>query len=114
MAISRYKNSEIFKNVDADYKKVFSTRFGPEGLVQRKSLSLRSPSSEEIKSIDFFSTTWGLGKRLYKLSYEHYSDSQYWWVIALFNNIATEAEIELGNEIKIPVPLDRVLSLYGF
>ena len=62
----------------------------------------------------FVNETWGLGKRLYKLSFQYYGDSKYRWLIAMFNNIASEADIKFGDVIKIPTPLDLVLNLYGF
>lgn len=114
MALSRYKSTDIFKNTDEDYKKVFSSRFGKLGLVQRKSTNIKIPSEEDLSSINYTTETWGMGNRLYKLSYQYYGDSQYWWLIALFNGISTEAEINYGDSIKIPLPLDLVLSLYGF
>jgi len=114
MAISRYKKINIVKNNDSDYKKVFNTRFGTNGLVQTTTTTFRTPTEEELLNITYNSTTWSLGQRLYKLSYQYYGDSSYWWLIALFNNISTEAELEFGQVIKVPVPLDIVLNLYGF
>jgi hypothetical protein len=114
MAISRYKKINNVINNDADYKKIFSSRFGVNGLTQTTSTTFRIPTENEINSIQYINETWGLGKRLYKFSYNYYGDSQYWWLIALFNGIATEAEIEFGQVIKIPVPLDIVLNLYGY
>lgn len=114
MSTSRYKKSNIIKNNDADYKKVFSSRFGTLGMIQLSTTTFRRPTDKELMSVQYTSETWGLGKRLYKLSYQHYGDSKYWWIIALFNGISTEAEIKFGDAIKIPVPLDMVLNLYGF
>lgn len=114
MAISRYKKADVIKNNDPDYKKVFSSRFGPTGIFQTSTNIFTQPSEQDLLNIKYISETWGLGKRLYKYSYEYYKDSQYWWLIALFNKISTEAEIQPGQVIKIPVPLDAVLSLYGY
>jgi hypothetical protein len=114
MAISRYKKTNVVKNNDADYKKVFSSRFGTLGLVQTGTTSFRQPTEQEIMNIQYVNENWGLGKRLYKLAYQYYGDSQYWWIIALFNGISTEAEIQFGQVIKVPTPLDVVLNLYGF
>jgi hypothetical protein len=114
MAISRYKKINIINNNDADYIKIFSSRFGNKGLTQTTTTTFHNPTEEELASIKYSNETWGLGKRLYKLSYQYYGDVQYWWLIALFNGIATEAELELGQVIKVPVPLDIVLNLYGF
>lgn len=114
MAISRYKKSNVIKNNDADYKKVFSSRFGPSGLLQTSTNNLTIPTDEQLVNIQYINESWGLGKRLYKFSYQYYGDSKYWWLIALFNKISSESEIQDGQIIKIPVPLDIILNLYGY
>lgn len=114
MAISRYRKTDITKNIDEDYKKIFSSRFGPTGLVQYSTTNIKIPTDEEKNNLSYNIETWGLGKRLYKFSFDYYGNSQYWWLIALFNNISTEADLNFGDQIKIPTPLDLVLNLYGF
>jgi hypothetical protein len=114
MAISRYKKINIVKNNDADYKKVFNTRFGTNGLVQTTTTTFRTPTEDELLNVSYITATWSLGQRLYKLAYQYYGDASYWWLIALYNNISTEAELQFGQTIKVPVPLDTVLNLYGF
>jgi hypothetical protein len=114
MAVSRYKKDELIKNNDEDYKKVFSSRFGSLGLIQRSTNTIKRPTETELLEVDFFADTWGLGKRLYKYADQYYGDSQYWWIIALFNNIGSESDLNVGDLIKIPTPLDKMLNLYGF
>ena len=114
MAISRYKKENIIKNNDSDYKKNFQSRFGPSGLLQVGTTTFRKPTEEELMNINFANENWGLGQRLYKLAFTYYGDSQYWWLIALFNGIAIESDIKFGDVIKVPTPLDTVLNLYGF
>ena len=114
MAISRYKKENIINNNDVDYKKVFSSRFGTLGLVQTGVTQFRKITEQEMLTIQYNNESWGLGKRLYKLSNKYYGSPQYWWIIALFNNIGTESDIQFGDIIKVPVPLDRMLTLYGY
>lgn len=114
MSISRYKKENIVKNNDLDYRKSFSSRIGSGGLLQTGTTVFKKPSDEDILNIKYITETWGLGKRLYKMSFKYYGDSQYWWLIALFNNIGIESDIVDGQIIKIPVPLEIVLNLYGF
>ena len=114
MAISRYRRTEVIKNSDEDYKRVFSSRFGPTGLVQNQTAFIKMPTDSQLMNVTYSTETWGLGQRLYKLSFKYYGDSQYWWLIALFNGIGTEAELNDGALVKIPLPLDIVLNLYGF
>jgi hypothetical protein len=114
MAISRYRKTDKTKNIDEDYKKVFSSRFGPTGLVQYTTTTIKQPTDEELLNVTYATETWALGKRLYKLSFKYYGDSQYWWLIALFNKLGTEADLKVGDTVNIPLPLDIVLNLYGF
>ena len=114
MAISRYKKIDIIRNNDTDYKKVFSSRFGSKGILQTTTTRFKQPTEGQLLNIEYVNETWKLGQRLYKLAYKYYGDSQYWWLIALFNGIGTEAELEFGQVIKVPVPVDIVLNLYGY
>ena len=114
MGLSRYKNTDKYKNTDDDYKQIFSSRFGKTGLIQLKSTNIKIPTEDQLLSMSYATETWGMGSRLYKLSYQYYNDSQYWWLIALFNNIAIESEINYGDVIKVPIPLDLTLNMYGF
>lgn len=68
------------------------------------------PSVEYIKGINHVRHMWKVGDRFYKLAHEHYGDSQYWWVIAWYNKTPTEGHVKLGDELKIPKPLSRVIE----
>jgi nucleoid-associated protein YgaU len=56
---------------------------------------------------------WSSGDRFYKLAHSAYGDSKYWWVIAWYNKTPTEAHVQIGDILYIPLPLERILSLYG-
>lgn len=56
---------------------------------------------------------WSIGDRLYKLSYKHYGSTEYWWVIARYNNKPTDSHFKLGDKVIIPQPLNYVLDMYG-
>jgi nucleoid-associated protein YgaU len=55
---------------------------------------------------------WSPGDRLYKLAFEHYGDSELWWLIAWYNKKPTESHFKLGQVVLIPLPLDKALSFY--
>jgi len=114
MALSRYKGLSVIRNRDADYKSRFSKRYGdrPE-LPHLESQILDYPTFEEIKRFQYANHVWSLGDRYYKLANQYYGDSQYWWVIALFNKKPTEQHVEIGDLIKVPLPLNEVLAAYG-
>jgi hypothetical protein len=113
MPLSRYKELEVIRNVDEDYKIVFSSRFPYNGITQYNTENLKYPSLEQIVNMKIAEERWGYGSRLYKYAYQYYGDSSYWWVIAWFNKIGTENDINYGNKIRIPQPLDYVLITYG-
>ena len=73
----------------------------------------------EIKTVPYITladkpsdkyVVYKLGKtRMDKLSQQYYGNSEYWWVIGLFNGKPTDAHMEMGDIIKIPFP---ILSVY--
>ena len=113
MSLSRYKDLEIVRNNDEDYKLIFSSRFSYNGILQYNIETLKYPTFEDLLGIRTANEVWGYGDRLYKYAYQYYGDPSYWWVIAWFNKIGTESELQFGNVIKIPQPLDFVLTTYG-
>lgn len=113
MPLSRYKDLELIRNADEDYKIVYSSRIPYNGIVQYKTDNLKYPTLSDILGMSLKYETWGYGSRLYKYAYQYYGDPSYWWVIAWFNKIGTENELNYGDKIKIPQPLDFVLTTYG-
>ena len=73
---------------------------------------LKHADADDMAGIDEISHAWSLGDKFYKLAHEHYGSSQYWWVIAWWNNSPTEAHLKLGEVILIPQPLREVLKIY--
>ena len=114
MAITRYKDHDIIDNDDPDYKKAFKSRYGTRTSIKHyESDFLEYPTTEEIMQLGFTNHMWKLGDRYYKLAHSHYGDSQYWWVIALFNKKPTDQHVAIGDMVKIPLPLRDVLDIYG-
>lgn len=85
-------------------------RRGVKTITQFKTFSMTHPTVEQIGTLQLVGHMWKLGDRYYKLAYEHYGDSQWWWVIAWYNQLPTESHVELGQVIDIPFPLHQVLS----
>lgn len=113
MSLSRYKDLEIIRNVDDDYKLVFSSRFPYNGIKQYNTENLKYPTRQERFGMKIANETWGYGSKLYKYAYQYYGDPSYWWVIAWFNKIGTENDLQFGSLLEIPQPLDYVLTTYG-
>ena len=43
----------------------------------------------------------------------YYDVAELWWVIAQFNQKPTDSHYSLGDVVYIPLPLEKVLTLYG-
>ena len=71
------------------------------------------PSAADMASLSLTPHRWILGDKFYKLAHKHYGESEYWWVIAWFNQTPTEAHVDLGDLLYVPAPLDDVLDIYG-
>lgn len=50
------------------------------------------------------------GDKLYKLANRYYNDFSYWWVIALFNKIASDVDLKYGQIIYIPLDISDILG----
>jgi len=70
-------------------------------------------SPNQILTLNLTSHIWKMGDRYYKLAHAYYNDPELWWVIARFNEKPTEAHLELGDVITIPLPIEKVLSFWG-
>ena len=95
-----YKNSEIFKNREVKQVTQYTTP------------SIRHPNAEEMKRFMVINHIWKIGDRFYKLAYEHYGDSKYWWVIAWFNQKPLESDFKIGDIVLIPKPLEEALTYF--
>lgn len=67
-------------------------------------------SPAEKNFIDSRGHIWSQGDKYYKLADEYYQDPDFWWIIAWFNLAPTEAHLNIGDLIQIPIDLETVLS----
>ena len=68
------------------------------------------PSVEQLQHVRQVKHVWKLGDRFYKLAEKYYKRKHYWWIIAWFNQTPTENHLVTGQLVRIPVPLDTVIS----
>tara|TARA_B100001123_G_scaffold444224_1_gene592442 strand:- start:4984 stop:5322 length:339 start_codon:yes stop_codon:yes gene_type:complete len=108
----RYNNRTIIVNRKEMYQDSFEKR-GVKKINHYNTPALRYPNQEQLLELQTLSHIWTVGDKFYKLAYDNYGNSKYWWVIAMFNNSPTEAHVQLGEELLIPVPLEKVLFFYG-
>ena len=84
---------------------------GLREIVQNQKLQLNVLTDEERLEFDETVHIYKAGDRLYKISYDYYGDTQFWWVIAWYNRLPTDFHIRIGDNLLIPRPLDKVLYM---
>ena len=110
----RYKNQNIFVNLNEAYKRYLKKSRGDKQIKQYNTPKFRYPTVRENSNFNTISHIWGTGDRYYKLAAEYYDDPELWWVIALYNQKPTEFDVKLGDVLYIPVPLESVLFYMGY
>ena len=112
MAYSRYRNRNKFKN-DYDLYDEHMTDRDVQYITHFTTPQFGSVNALQFSKLQVAPHIWSAGDRLYKLAYEHYGDSELWWVIAWFNKKPTEAHFQIGDQVLIPKPLNKVLEMMG-
>lgn len=107
--INRYKNRRILKNDLEQYSETLKKR-NVKFIEHYASPNFSINTLENYKNIKTVSHVWKEGDRFYKLAEKYYGDSRDWWVIAKFNLKPTESELQVGDIIEIPTPLEAVLQ----
>ncbi len=110
--MSRYSGKDVILNNEEFYRSLFDSR-GVKNIKHFSTPKLKHVTKKQIASLNTIGHVWKTGDRYYKLAHDHYGDSRMWWVIAWFNKKPTEADVNYGDVIYIPHPLDRVLLYLG-
>ncbi len=108
--MSRYDSRIKATNKNELYEKIFEDR-GIKKVVQYRTPVITYPTDEQLQEIRRVKYTWRIGDMFWRLADKHYGDPKLWWVIAQFNKKPTEAEMEIGEEIEIPLELAKVLGV---
>lgn len=112
MTINRYDNRKQFTNELELYENTLRQR--SVNLIRQYSTGvLKYPDSNQLNSLNVQKETWKLGDRLYKFSDKYYGDVRMWWVIAWFKKKPTENHFQIGDEVLIPFPLEKLLNYFG-
>ena len=74
---------------------------------------LRQPTLADRSRLKTSTHIWKYGDRFYKLAHQFYGDTRYWWVIAWYNGIPTEAEANTGDVIEIPLDISETFVGFG-
>jgi len=108
---SRYTNTKMFINNLPIYDNVLEER-GVKSITQYQTTQFKHLTSAQKASLVEKEYSWQVGDRLEKISSREYNDPRYWWIIARYNNKPTDAHFERGDIVKIPKPLNLVLTYY--
>ncbi len=108
---SRYINTRFFANADPLYENVLEDR-GLKVLRQYGTTTFRKLGPSQKSSLLVQTVVWQYGDRLDKLAGRAYKNSKYWWIIARFNGKPTDAHFQVGDVVRIPGPLNLILSYY--
>jgi nucleoid-associated protein YgaU len=109
--MGRYLDRAKYTNKDESYKDIFIKKNVPH-IEQYTSPVLFHPTEEQLQQLNLVDHVWTLGDRYYKLAATSYGDPTLWWVIAWFNQLPTEAHVQIGDTIQIPFPLERILKFF--
>ena len=108
----RYSHYRILYNSSKYYAPLRKSR-NLKGVHQYETPRMRNPSAAQRAGILSVKHIWSYGDRFYKLADQYYGDPDYWWVIAWYNGVPTEAELYLGNLIVIPTDIQQALRVLG-
>jgi len=112
MAFSRYEERSVFRNSRQLYRELFDER-GVNFIRHYVTPEFRYPTPEEFTELDITYRSWRVGDRFWKIAEKNYGRPELWWVIAWFNKKPTEANVQIGEQILIPKPIERTLSMLG-
>lgn len=110
--MSRYRGNRILRNRSNYYAPLRATRQKNE-IRHYATPSMSNPSIPLRAAIPSVAHIWSYGDRLYQLAGQYYGDPEYWWVIAWYNAVPTEAHIHVSNVISIPIDLSEALQALG-
>lgn len=108
--MSRYDQRSLGINDYEQYDDIFEER-GVKRVEQYRTPTFKYFNEEDMRDVDYIKYIWKKGDSFWKLSKKYLGNPRNWWVIASFNKKPTEAHIELGEVIKIPLSLAQALQV---
>jgi len=109
--IKNFTSTTVINNTD--FYRELRERRGVKQVEQFTTPRLRHPTLSERVAIKTSTHIWKYGDRFYNLAHQYYGDIRYWWVIAWWNGIPTEAEANTGDLLEIPLDLQEALVALG-
>lgn len=109
MGSSRYLTTNILQNFSVEYAEMLQKR-GISSITHYSFNRFREIKARDIPNVRVSNHIWASGDRFYKLADTYYGDPTYWWIIAYWNYTPLETDVKLGQTVKIPTPLETILS----
>ena len=110
---SRYADREVFTaKPDGVHEKLVDTRTGARKIDYFETAHFQRLTQEQIDSMEIITHVWTIGDRYFKLAETYYGSTEFWWVIARFNDAPTEAHLSIGDQVLIPNPLQDILYIF--
>lgn len=109
--MGRYDSRTKGINKEELYEDFFEER-GVNHIKHYTTPKLRHPTAKERESLERIKYVWTSTSKFWRLAEQYYNSPELWWVIAQFNQTPTEAHVEVGQIIYIPLPLERILGYY--
>ena len=110
MKMARYRRRRIAINTSFRNEDLFEKR-NLQQVKQYVTPKFKNPTEKSLDSLEFIFYVWKAGDRYFKLAQKYYNDHRYWYIIALFNKKPTEAQLNEGDEIKIPTDLALAIEV---
>ena len=107
--MSRYSNRRLLKNSLDEYESILDER-GVKQITHFGTGVLKYPTADQVAQLQSVQHVWKVGDRYYKLASQYYGNPRLWWVIAHYNKKPTEADLEIGAVVYVPLPLEKILS----
>ena len=110
--MSRYSKDRILNN-SSEYYEPLRKKRGVKSIEQYATPILYNPGVLDRAMLMSTTHVWTYGDRFYNLAHQFYGDSRYWWVIAWYNAAPTEAHMDPGDLIEIPINIEEALLMLG-
>ena len=99
---SRYENRLLRMNETVRYGDVLKKR-GVKRIEQYVTPKFITIPSRLRNLIRYEIVLWQMGDKYFKLANKYYGDPELWWVIASFNLAPTEAHLDIGDTVYVPI-----------
>jgi nucleoid-associated protein YgaU len=110
--MARNKNDTILTN-SSEYYKPLREKRKVRAIQHFETPRMYHPDVNVRSFVTSQTHIWKYGDRYYNLAFEYYGNQNLWWIIAWYNGYPTEASIENGAMIEIPLNLEEISRVLG-